>query len=74
MKGPKGFETWEDAAIDERLKRVEAEKQLADLRSQFVWWDKSAGGFYTDYKTIPEYCIKTHELQPLGCIMTKEMK
>ena len=31
IKGPDGFETWKDAAIDERVKRVKAENLLKAL-------------------------------------------
>ena len=34
LKGPAGFDTWQDAATDERIKRVDAEKQLAALRAR----------------------------------------
>ena len=30
IKGPKGFETWKDAAIDELVKRVKAEESLKE--------------------------------------------
>ena len=32
--GPDGFATWKDAAIDERLRRVKAETERADLRER----------------------------------------
>lgn len=28
IKGPDGYQTWKDAAVDERIKRVKAEKEL----------------------------------------------
>lgn len=31
LKGPDGFETWKDAAIDERVRRVQTETQVAEL-------------------------------------------
>ena len=31
IKGPDDFETWKDAAIDERVKRVKAEQSLKDF-------------------------------------------
>lgn len=32
VKGPTGFDTWKDAAIDERLKRVALERQLKEIK------------------------------------------
>lgn len=33
VAGPKGYESWRDAALDERLKRVDSEEALRTLRS-----------------------------------------
>ena len=35
VQGPDGFETWKQAALDERLRRVESERKLKDLEQQY---------------------------------------
>ena len=37
LKGPDDFETWRDAAISERLRRVEAERKLKDAADKGPW-------------------------------------
>jgi len=34
LKGPDGFETWMDAAVAERLRRVDAERALAEEKAK----------------------------------------
>lgn len=36
LKGPDGFETWQDAAVSERIRRVKAEKELEELKKKPV--------------------------------------
>lgn len=33
-KGPDEFETWRDCAIDEKMKRIKAEKELKELKQK----------------------------------------
>lgn len=33
-RGPGDYETWRDAAVDEKMKRIKAEKELAELKSK----------------------------------------
>lgn len=40
LKGPEGFETWYDAAVHERVRRVKAEKNA--MRYRAVRWYKDA--------------------------------
>lgn len=36
LKGPEGFDTWQDAATDERIKRVNAQKIIKELSDHLI--------------------------------------
>lgn len=34
VQGPDGYETWQDAATAERIRRIKAEKELKDFKAE----------------------------------------
>lgn len=42
VRGPEGFDTWEDAAMSERIRRVKAGRDLLELQQQYDARDEEA--------------------------------
>ena len=61
LKGPDGFETWQDAAVDERRRRVALDKELADIKKVKVRTpldyevERLAKEIYEGWKRQPGY-------------------
>jgi len=55
IQGPDGFATWKDAAVDERVRRVRAEKQAAMLGNLLAVIHRD-GGHYVEKVGIEQAC------------------
>ena len=55
IQGPDGFATWKDAAVDERVRRVRAEKQAAMLGNLLAVIHRD-GGQYVQDKGLAQAC------------------
>ena len=45
LKGPDGFDTWKDAAVAERLRRVAFQGELQALRNHVEYWFRTDRDF-----------------------------
>lgn len=52
VKGPDGFETWRDAAIDERRRRVELQKKYDELGHHVVFLLDGTWSYLHNHCTI----------------------
>lgn len=55
VKGPDGFDTWQHAAVDERIKRIKAEKQLSKLSQPLTFAEAEKNAFDTAKNFAPSY-------------------
>lgn len=68
VKGPAGFATWQDAATDERVRRVKAEARVAELEVDAARWRKFAyeGIEVSASKNVPEHILVMARLDTAG--------
>jgi hypothetical protein len=67
VKGPEGFETWYDAAVHERLRRVKAEKNALRYTAVRNFGDARDSSFYDHCDTtVDSFLTHLRTIDPTG--------